>query len=113
MLDLKKAQDALQGPMLLPLRRIDLNSVPKFPASKKENLTPYLGQMFTSNADLMHKMVKTLNIPTETLFGLKEVIQMILKWSIDPPEETPNVSNSIIQLKDIQMTFTNPTKFKL
>ena len=91
-LDLKKAQDAIQGPMLLPLRRIDLNSAPIFPANKVDNLTPFLGQMFTSNDDLMQKMVNTFSAkPLEPLFGLKETLQMIFKFANEPQEDQPKV----------------------
>ena len=90
MLDLKKAQESIQGPMILPLRRMDVSSQPLFLTSKKEELINILGSMFTSDADRMCKMLQS--ITKETLYNLKETIQTILKWSIDPPEENPLVS---------------------
>ena len=90
MLDLKKAQESIQGSTMLPLRRIDVSTQPVFPSSRKKDLIDILCSMFTSDADRLCKMLQSSS--KETIFKVKETIQTLLTWSIDPPKEIPRVS---------------------
>ena len=87
---LDKDQSALTGPMILPWRRMNLTSHPLFLPKKLNKLINFLGGMFSSHEDSLNKAKGTES--ESTLFKLKETIQFILLWSLQPPSGKPLVS---------------------
>ena len=88
--DLEKSQSALKGPLILPHRRIDISSHPLFPSNKPEDIFAISASMFTSTDDRKNKAYQTER--DDTLFKVKESIQIFLNWSLQPPKEKPLVS---------------------
>ena len=73
-LELQKSQTSLQGPTILPLRRMDVSSHPLFPSNKNEDLFGIVAGMFASADDRKSKALQTDS--HDALYNLKETIQI-------------------------------------
>ena len=96
-----KSKALSQGQLILPSRRIDVSSYPRLSAKHIDQFVFIVMYMFSPSAEDRKRKLQGIE-STETLYQLKETLQILLQWAINPPKEKTFVSKFSLYRHSVQ-----------